>query len=105
MMGSDARAHDQTACGCLILERDLQRSLHMAALLERRGARIVGIAWNSSSALAIAEGEEADFAALNADVPPLDLRRRTAALLFTELGIPTLTIAANGDARVLRNRS
>lgn len=89
----------------LIIEDDMRKALHIAEVVERRGGEIIGITSDEISALAIAEGESADFAALNAGIPPDDPRRQTAAALFAQLGIPTLAIAADGNARLLRNAS
>ncbi|MBL8563272.1 MAG: hypothetical protein JNN06_13430 [Gemmobacter sp.] len=106
MAGSEAvaaRTSDPINSGVILLENDPRRALRLARVLERRGARIVGLACDPFSALAIAEGEHADFAALDADTPPDDLRWQTAAALFARLGIPALALTADGTAKVLRN--
>lgn len=89
----------------LIIEDDLRKALRLAEVVERKGGAIIGTTSDESSALAIAEGESADFAVLDDGVPPDDQRRQTAEMLFTHLGIPTLAITAGGKARLLRNTS
>ena len=89
----------------LIIEDDMRKALRIAEVVERRGGEIIGITSDEISALAIAEGESADFAALNAGIPPDDPRRQAAAALFAQLRIPTLAITADGNARLLRNAS
>lgn len=74
----------------VIIEDRLEVALPMAALLEARGFSIVGLIVERAAALAVAEGEGADFSARVANLPLNDQRSRTCVALLSELGIPTL---------------
>lgn len=101
--GFSARPSALENARLLIIESDLHRTVSMAEVLEQSGGRIVGVASDRESALAIAEGENADFTAVDAAAPLGDARRKTATTVCHLLGTPTLAISLSHDIHRLRN--